>query len=84
MTNKEFIKKYGKFNFESIIDSVNINLNVLLYSKQIPKFIVLRKKGIVLFRTKEQTTTMEIAKIYYMKDKELIEYITERRCNDGG
>ena len=74
MNNNEFIKKYGKWNFKSIKESVEINLLVLYSSKQIPKYVINNKSNVVHFFTKNgKTLTLDMAVVYYMSEKDIIE-----------
>ena len=75
MSNSEFIKKYGIGNFKSIIDGVKENLIALHYSKEIPKYKVNRRKKQVEFYSKGKFITFDIAKIFYMSNKEIISVI---------
>lgn len=78
MTKKEFIKKYGKENFYSIIEGVKENLIVLYYNKEIPRYRI-RKKEKVEFYINEKRYSLDIIRIFYMTNKEIISFINQMK-----
>ena len=78
MTNTEFINKYGIKEMIDLFDSINIRLAILKATRKIGKYKIIKRKKMVCFYSERGNQYYEIAKIYSMSDKELINEIYKK------
>lgn len=72
MKNKDFIKKYGKDNLKSLIDSITITLAYLKSKKEIPAYKINTSKMQVIFYRKGDFKVFDIAELFFMEDEQII------------